>query len=57
MHTLHGESSHTAIELARIQVGPGYHFWISNLGVFDEHGQARALAYNESTVQTVDVDW
>ena len=55
--TLHGESSHTAIELARNKVGQGYHFWISNLGVSGEHGHARVLAYNESTVQTVDVDW
>lgn len=55
--TLHGKSSRTAIDLARDKVGPGYHFWISNLGTSGEHGHARVLAYNESTIQTVDVDW
>jgi hypothetical protein len=55
--TLHGESSRAAIELARNKVGPSYHFWISNLQVSGEHGRAHLLAYNESTIQTVDVDW
>jgi len=55
--TLHGASSRTAIELAHKEVGPGYRFWISNLSVFGEHGRARVLAYNDSTIQTVNVDW
>lgn len=55
--TLHGKSSRTAIDLARDKVGPGYHFWISELGVSGEHGHARVLAYNELTIETVNVDW
>jgi hypothetical protein len=55
--TLHGASSRTAIDLARNEVGPGYRFWISNLSVVGEHGRARVLAYNDSTIQTLDVDW
>ncbi len=55
--TLHGKSSRIAIDLARDKVGPGYQFWVSNLGASGEHGHARVLAYNESIIQTVDVDW
>ena len=55
--TLNGKSSRTAIDLARDKVGPGYHFWISHLGPSGEHGHARVLAYNASTIQTVDVEW
>ena len=35
----------------------GHFRGISNLGVSGEHGHARALAYNELTIQIVAVDW
>lgn len=54
---MHSDAARTATTLAHAKVGSGYRLWISNLSFAVNHGHAQVVAYDATSIKTVDVDW
>jgi hypothetical protein len=57
---MRGETGRRAIETARAETGPGYRYFVSSLSVSygaERTVNATVVAYTDSDIQTVDVQW
>jgi hypothetical protein len=52
-----GGMEQRAIDLAKVQTGPGFRYWVSSFSTSGNHGRAVVLAYDDRTVRPVSVEW
>jgi len=54
---MHGDDERTAIRLATVKTGPGYHYFVTRLSYAGDRGTAEVLAYDGQAIKTVQVRW
>ena len=54
---MHGDAEQTAIRLATVKTGPGYHYFVTRLSYAGDRGTAEVLAYDGQAIKTVQVRW
>lgn len=54
---MHGGAEKRAITLATAKMGPGYHYFVTDLSYAGDSGSAEVLAYDDRAVRTVKVQW
>jgi hypothetical protein len=54
---MHGDAERTAIRLATVKTGPGYHYFVTRLSYAGDRGTAEVLAYDGQAIKTVQVRW
>jgi hypothetical protein len=54
---MHGDAEQTAIRLATVKTGPGYHYFMTRLSYVGDRGTAEVLAYDGQAIKTVQVRW
>ena len=58
MHfVMNGQSSSKAMQLAELQVGPGYKYHVAAMHWSGGHVRATVTAYNEHEIKAVQVEW
>lgn len=55
--TMSGETDKKAIELARLQAGPGYAYFTQSLHWENGHVRATVSAYNNKEIRSIPVEW
>jgi hypothetical protein len=54
---MHGDAEQTAIRLATVKTGPGYHYFVTRLSYAGDRGTAEVLAYDDRAIKTMQVEW
>ena len=54
---MHGDAEQTAIRLATVKTGPGYHYFVTRLSYAGDRGTAEVLAYDDWAIKTMQVEW
>jgi hypothetical protein len=54
---MHGDAEQSAIRLATVKTGPGYHYLVTRLSYAGDRGTAEVRAYDGQAIKTVQVRW
>jgi hypothetical protein len=54
---MHGDAEQTAIRLATVKTGAGYHYFVTRFSYAGDWGTAEVLAYDGQAIKTVQVRW
>jgi hypothetical protein len=57
LFVVHGDAEQTAIRLATVKTGPGYHYFVTRLSYAGDRGTAEVLAYDDRAIKTMQVEW